>query len=176
MPVSSNSRSFASAADTAACTTLLRTGSRTFFAASLVLPERVRSPAIGLYAFCRLADDAIDQGGDRTLALEELRHRLDRIYAGEPCDSAADRAFAHAVLGHDIPRAFPTALLEGFAWDASGRRYENLSQLQAYAVRVAGTVGAMMAMVMGRAQPCVDRACVRPRRRHAVDQHCTRRR
>jgi phytoene/squalene synthetase len=40
------------------------------------------------------------------------------------------------------------ALLEGFAWDAEGRRYETLEDLHDYAARVAGTVGAMMALVM----------------------------
>ena len=42
------------------CEALMRTGSKSFFAASLVLPGRVRAPATALYAFCRLADDTID--------------------------------------------------------------------------------------------------------------------
>jgi hypothetical protein len=52
-------------ADLAACRTLLRGGSRSFHAASLLLPRSVRDPATALYAFCRLADDAIDQDGGR---------------------------------------------------------------------------------------------------------------
>src|SRR5262249_32296789 len=59
-----------------------------------------------------------------------------------------------------IPRALPEALLEGFAWDAQGRQYDTLSELNAYAVRVAGTVGAMMAVLMGRRSPdIVAHAC-----------------
>jgi phytoene synthase len=51
-------------------------------------------------------------------------------------------------------------LLEGFAWDAEGRRYETLEELEAYAARVAGTVGAMMALLMGvRSPDSVSRAC-----------------
>ena len=46
--------------DIEACTELMRGGSKSFFAASRLLPARVRAPAIALYAFCRLADDAID--------------------------------------------------------------------------------------------------------------------
>jgi phytoene synthase len=139
---------------------MLRGGSRTFFAASLVLPKSVRGPATGLYAFCRLADDAIDHGSDRRAALASLRERLDRIYRGSPLDIAADRAFADAVNRFSIPKSFPAALLEGFEWDAVNRRYEGLSELKAYAVRVAGTVGAMMAMVMDVRRPeLVARAC-----------------
>jgi phytoene synthase len=150
----------ASVADVAACRAALRGGSRSFFAASLALPKSVRQPATALYAFCRMADDAIDLGVDRAAALRDLHRRLERIYAGDPADTACDRAFADCVVRCKIPAQLPLALLEGFEWDAAGRRYENLSQLKAYAVRVAGTVGAMLAMVMNvRARQMVARAC-----------------
>ncbi len=139
---------------------MLRGGSRSFFAASMMLPTSVREPATGLYAFCRMADDAIDLGADRAAALEDLRARLDSIYAGVPKDFAADRAFADVAVRFAIPKAFPLALLEGFEWDFGHRRYDNLSQLKSYAVRVAGSVGAMMAMVMGvRNFALIARAC-----------------
>ena len=160
MPPRSSADPHASFADIAACRATLSGGSRTFFAASLALPKSVREPATGLYAFCRMADDAIDQGGDRTAALADLHLRLDRIYAGAPGDAAADRAFADCVARFAIPKRFPLALLEGFAWDAEGRRYASLSELKSYGVRVAGTVGAMMALVMNvRERELVARAC-----------------
>lgn len=139
--------------DLAACRKLLSTGSRTFYAASFLLPKRVRDPATALYAFCRLADDVIDLGGNARDGLAELEDRLDRAYAGRPLDLAADRAFAVTVERYGIPRAIPSALLEGFAWDAGGEQYETLGDLQAYAARVAGTVGAMMALLMDRRSP-----------------------
>lgn len=146
--------------DIAACRQLLRGGSRTFFAASLVLPRSVSDPAIALYAFCRLADDAIDLGGERGNAIAELRDRLNRAYAGKPVASASDRVFAKTVERFAIPRELPELLLEGLAWDAEGRRYETLDELLAYAVRVAGTVGAMMSLLMQRRDPAVvARAC-----------------
>ncbi len=238
------------ALDLADCGALMRGGSRTFFAASLLLPCRVCAPATALYAFCRLADDAIDDAptgnaatgirpvdevsslskaidtssstdraighglivyagittglasdapgvndpinnvaahtgpiGDSAIdtisvlnrasstgstdesarkqaALRTLRRRLDLAYAGAPADLAADRAFAAAAARHQVPRALPEALLEGFEWDAEGRRYEDLAALHAYAARVAGTVGAMMAVLMGvRGRDALARAC-----------------
>ena len=147
-------------ADMAACRALLKNGSRTFHAASKALPRRVSDPAIALYAFCRLADDAVDLGSNRAAAVERLKDRLDRAYRGQPMDIAADRAFADVAAWFSIPREVPEALLEGLAWDAQGRRYETLSDLYAYAARVAGTVGAMMTLVMGqRAPEIVARAC-----------------
>jgi phytoene synthase len=160
MPTHSTDKPFASLADVAACRAMLRGGSRSFFAASLVLPRSVREPATGLYAFCRMADDAIDHGTDRERALLGLRERLERIYRGDPQGIAADRAFADSVQRHAIPKSFPAALLEGFEWDLGNRRYANFSELKAYAVRVAGTVGAMMAMVMNvRSAGLLARAC-----------------
>jgi phytoene synthase len=135
-------------ADLVACAATLRTGSRSFALASLFLPRRVRAPATALYAFCRAADDAIDLSDDQAMALVALRGRLDSIYAGAPND-AVDRAFAAVVADFALPRALPEALLEGFAWDVEARRYEDLPALIGYAMRVAGTVGVMMALLMG---------------------------
>lgn len=160
MSLHSLERSFASPSDAAACRAAIKTGSRTFYAASLVLPLKVREPAYGLYAFCRLSDDAIDLSGGSVEALDRLRHRLDRAIVGRPLDHAADRAFADFLHRYCVPRELPEALLEGLAWDAEGRRYETLEDLHAYAARVAGAVGAMMTLMMGgRASATLARAC-----------------
>jgi phytoene synthase len=135
--------------DLAACRALLRAGSRSFDTASRFLPVRVRGPAVALYAFCRVADDAVDDDPDARAGVAGLRKRLTLAYAGNPMQSPPDRAFSRIVERFMIPRALPDALLEGFAWDAECRRYQDLSALRAYAVRVAGTVGAMMAVLMG---------------------------
>ena len=148
------------AEDLAACRALLRGGSRSFSLASGLLPRRVRDPAVALYAFCRLADDAIDRDKGGAAALARLRDRLGRAYAGRPLPIPADRALARVVARFAIPFALPHALLEGLAWDAEARRYETLDELTAYAIRVAGTVGEMMALVMGvRAPETLARAC-----------------
>ena len=142
-------QSSADPADIAACRALLCDGSRSFYAASLLLPRRVRDPATALYAFCREADDAIDLGDDPAAALANLYNRLDAAYEGEPYPSSVDRAFAATVAKFHIPKALPAALIEGLAWDAHGRRYETLADLLDYAARVAGSVGVMMAVLMG---------------------------
>lgn len=147
----------------AACRAALRTGSRSFHAASRVLPARVRLPASALYAFCRAADDAVDQGDDAAAAVAALRCRLDRVY--DPVGRShtlplPERALAAVVRAHGIPRALPEALLEGFEWDAQGRHYETFDAVCDYAARVAGSVGAMMALLMGVREPvALARAC-----------------
>ena len=146
--------------DLAACREAIRTGSHSFHAASRLLPARVRDPALALYAFCRLADDAVDEGRDKAHAVLRLRDRLEAVYAGRPEDAAADRAFARIVDSFAMPRALPEALLEGLAWDAEGRRCATLGDLRAYAARVAAAVGAMMCVLMEvRDRDALARAC-----------------
>ena len=146
--------------DLAACRASLRGGSRSFFAASLLLPRRVAEPATALYAFCRQADDLIDRADSDSTTLDQLRDRLDRLYDGRPIADPADRALAAVVARHALPRAVLDAMIEGFAWDAASRRYETLDDLLGYATRVAGTVGVAMAMLMGaRSGPAGARAC-----------------
>ena len=147
-------------ADTIQCEDLMRGGSKSFFAASRVLPKRVRNPAIALYAFCRLMDDIVDEGGEDVRIIQTLQQRLDLIYEGNPVDVPADRALAKVVVQYKIPKTLLEALLEGFEWDKLGRRYNSIEDLYDYAARVAGTVGAMMALIMGtRQQVPLARAC-----------------
>jgi phytoene synthase len=146
--------------DLAHCRTSIRHGSLSFYAASKLLPARVRDPALALYAFCRLADDAVDLHEEKTAAVFRLRDRLDAIYAGRPKDAPEDRAFAAVIEEFEMPFALPEALLEGLAWDAMGRRYDTLSGVFDYSARVAAAVGAMMCVLMRvRDADALARAC-----------------
>jgi len=177
-------RTFASyaggAEDLARCEAILRQGSKSFHAASLLLPQRVRQPALALYAFCRGVDDAVDdvdqeaskRSGEAAAtalairaakleACETLERRLRAVYAGRPEDRGVDRLFASLVEEFSLPQALPEALLEGMRWDAEGRTYETLEEVHAYGARVAGTVGVMMTILMLGPTPPVDRGVLR---------------
>jgi phytoene synthase len=150
-----------SEADLAHCRRLLAAGSKSFSTASRLLPRGVRDRATVLYAFCRVTDDKVDSDPGASLAtVDDLRERLRLAYAGRPVDEPVDRALAGILAETRIPLALPDALLEGMEWDATGRRYESLDDLHAYAARVAGTVGAMMTLLMGaRSADVLARAC-----------------
>ena len=146
--------------DMAHCRAVIRTGSLSFHTASKLLPASVRDPALALYAFCRLADDEVDEGDHKARAVLSLRDRLDAAYAGTPRNAPEDRAFAAIIEAYDMPRALPEALLEGLAWDACERRYETLSGVVDYSARVASAVGAMMCVLMRVRDPdALARAC-----------------
>lgn len=142
---------------------VLRAGSKSFHLASRALPRRVRTPTLALYAFCRMADDAVDDpttaSGARA-GVDTVRRRIDRIYASRGLDGVVERAFAGVVERFAIPRAVVDALAEGMEWDAEGRTYRTVDDVRAYGARVAGTVGVMMTLIMGGRDPDVlARAC-----------------
>jgi 15-cis-phytoene synthase len=136
--------------DMAACRGLLKNGSHSFYAASFLLSRETRDPATALYAFCRIADDAVDNASGDTNVIAKLMARVDGIYSEEPSSHPADRAFSKVAKEYGLPRSVVDALIEGFEWDTSGRRYTTFEDVQAYAARVAGCVGIMMTTVMGQ--------------------------
>lgn len=142
------------------CVDAIRHGSRSFHAASRLLPRDIRDPALVLYAFCRLADDAVDLQQAKADAVLRLHDRLDLVYRGQPRNAPEDRAFCTVVEEFQMPRQLPEALLEGLAWDAMERQYSDLSELRAYSARVASAVGAMMCVLMRvRDRDALARAC-----------------
>lgn len=140
--------------DRLACRAWIQRHSKSFFLSSLLLPARVRQAAWALYAFCRRADDAVDEdvsGAAAERRVEALRRRLERVYAGRADDDPIDRAFSAVVTRYDLPRALPEALLAGMELDARGARYDDDADLYRYCFHVAATVGLMMTRVMGAA-------------------------
>ncbi|MFK7791908.1 MAG: phytoene/squalene synthase family protein [Devosiaceae bacterium] len=138
----------------------MRQGSKSFYAASLLLPRRIRTPAYALYAFCRLSDDAVDAVDAPKDAVDQLRERLNLAYDEKPKNIPADRAFAEMVQQFQMPRELPEALLEGLEWDSQGWSPQTLSDTYAYSARVAAAVGAMMTVLMGgRDADTMARAC-----------------
>lgn len=139
-------------ADRLACRAWIKTHSKSFFLSSLLLPARVRQAAWALYAFCRRADDAVDDETSRSEALRKvdaLRRRLDAAYGNATPDHPVDRAFTVVARRYAIPRALPEALLAGMEMDARGASYDTDEELLVYCFRVASTVGLMMTRVMG---------------------------
>lgn len=146
--------------DLAHCHALLARGSRSFSFAARLLPRHLADPVAALYAFCRVSDDLVDESPSPREALARLHGRLDRAYAARPDDDAVDRALAWLAQEHSLPRAPLDALLDGYLWDVEARRYETLSDVIGYGVRVAGAVGVAMSWLMERREPHVlARAC-----------------
>jgi len=126
--------------------------SKSFALAGRLLPPGLRRDAAALYAWCRRCDDAVDDptaSDDRALALRRLRRELDDVYAGTPQEDPVLGGLQDVVRRHQLPRKFAEDLLEGMAMDVGVVRMASMDQLLLYAYRAAGTVGLMMAHLMG---------------------------
>ena len=140
--------------DRTLCDEAIFSGSKSFDAASRLLPRDVRVASRALYAFCRASDDLVDESGLGRASITQLRNRLNGIYDGAALALPCDRAFASVVTGYALPKAIPAAMIDGFEWDEDGREYRTLDDILDYSARVASTVGVMMALIMG----CTSRA------------------
>lgn len=149
----------------------IEVGSKSFAGAARLLPSDLRDSASLLYAWCRYCDDVIDgqEHGFRRVAgetttpaarLAVIRRETERVLAGEPVSLAPFRALGEVVRRHAIDPRLPRDLIAGFAMDAEGRRYRSIEETLDYCYHVAGTVGVMMATIMGvRDEAVLDRAC-----------------
>lgn len=139
---------------------MIRTGSRSFFAAARIFDRPTRESAFLLYAWCRHCDDRIDgqelghgaaptgsrEGFER---LERLERETRRALAGERVDDPVFAGLQRVVTRHQIPEHLPLELLEGFRMDVEGRTCPTLDHALGYCYHVAGVVGVMMGRVMG---------------------------
>ena len=132
-----------------ACREVLAKKSKSFALAARLLPGSVADDAAVVYAWCRRADDLIDEGPGDDAALGRLREELAAIYAGRPQPETQLAAFQEVALRRAIPRVYLEELLEGMAMDVRKTSYRTLAELLLYCHRVAGTVGLMMCHVMG---------------------------
>ncbi len=131
---------------TDAATSLARHGS-SFALAARLLPAATADRVARLYAVCRAIDDLADREASPATArrLERIRRALDGPPPHDPLaselrDLAREGGFA---LAHGA------ALVRGVQTDLEPVRMETVGELLVYAYRVAGTVGAMMAPLLG---------------------------
>lgn len=134
-------------------------GSRSFAAASRLLPTETRDATHMLYAWCRHCDDVIDgqESGfrrgpparDPTHALELLRSGTEAALRGDPVEEVPFVALQRVVAEHRIPPRYPRDHLAGHARDVAGTSYRTVDDTIEYAYGVAGSVGVMMAWLMG---------------------------
>jgi phytoene synthase len=134
-----------------------------FYFAFLGQRPSARRALHAIYAFCREADDAADDGrdpADARRALAGLRMRLAEIYDGCPV-APRDAALADAVRRFGVERRDFQALLGGVERDLDPRGYATFDELFAYCFDVAASVGLLCLPVFGRRDALA--------RRHAVD-------
>lgn len=143
-------------------------GSKSFAAAARLFDAETRRDVMLLYTWCRHCDDVTDgqefgRGRLQTASLEALdRLRTDSMTALSSTPSAAlpYQALAEVAARHPINPALVEAHICGFELDVEGWQPDTLDDTLRYSYHVAGSVGIMMALIMGvRDKTTLQRAC-----------------
>lgn len=133
--------------------TVIATGSKSFYFASLFFTKKNKLDCWILYRWCRYCDDQIDQASNQESAKEILHQLTDKTEAALTNADGKERSLFTDVAAvfkeHQIPLEYPQSLLAGFAMDVENKRYQTLKDLELYAYRVAGVVGLMMTKILG---------------------------
>lgn len=136
---------------------------KSFYFSSISLFGARRRGAFALYAFCRRLDDLVDQPGTDRRQLprlldqsRELVHTLftkGDIKPLNPWPEDELHAFRDTIDRYSITRQPFLDLIDGMEMDLTIDRYRTWAELDLYCYRVAGTVGLMMAPLLGTAHP-----------------------
>lgn len=143
-----------------AVTTLMRQRAKTFSLAVRFLPPAQRNVVTVLYAFCRLIDDLADEPSLRLEPadrLAELAAWRSWLQTGGGTKPPTSFALADDVVSifrtYQVPRAYAGWLLDGAEADLRGEAPSDFEALRKYSMQVAGSVGLMLAHVLGATAP-----------------------
>ena len=144
------------AADHDACAEVLRRSGSNFALPIRLLPEAKRRGTTALYAFCRRADDIVDDGTNPV----EARHALDTFdtelsaaIAGGTSADPVIRAVVDTVRRFAVPADYLHDIIDGCRMDLDRSSYETFPELEEYCRRVASAVGLAAIHIWGFRSP-----------------------
>lgn len=144
------------AADHAACADVLRRSRSNFALPIRLLPEEKRRGTTALYAFCRRADDIVDDAADLAAAggrLDAFQTELEAVLAGGHSADPVIRAVVDTVRRFAVPPECLRDILDGVRMDLSQHSYETFADLEEYCRRVASAVGLAAIHIWGFRTP-----------------------
>jgi phytoene synthase len=148
-------------ADHAACAAILRRSGSSFALPISLLPAAKRRGTTALYAFCRVADDLVDEAADPASAAEALASfgaATDDALAGVHVEEPVLRAVADTVRRYAVPPECLRDVLAGVRMDLDRADYDTPAELELYCSRVASAVGIASIHVWGFIDPAAIRA------------------
>ncbi len=128
------------------CRRLTRENSKSFYFASFPLPSEKRDATYAIYAFCRTADDIVDEAppgaeAEARRKLDELRRLLDDISSGAIPAHPLWGPLASTIHRWKVPVEILAKLVDGVESDLEPRRFSRFAELRDYCFSVASTVG-----------------------------------
>ena len=135
------------ASDYAYCEKIIKRHSKSFYYAFSSLPKEKAHAVYAIYAFCRIADDSVDENktsGSQLAALDRLTSELNHFAKGEDIDHPLWRALRDVFNRFDMDVQPFYDQLTGQRMDIHFMSPANLGSLETYSKYVAGSVGKML--------------------------------
>lgn len=123
------------------------------------LPKPKREAVYVAYAFCRFADDIVDEnpGADARARIDRWEQELERCYEGKPSHPITV-ALADVAERFPVPKAAFGGLIRGCRMDLEKKRYGTFDELLVYSDLVATTISTISLSIFGYRDPAaVDR-------------------
>lgn len=142
----------------ARCRELNKRYGTTYYWSTLVLPKVKQHHVHALYAFCRYADDIVDDMGPasvdaRAAALADFGERFTADVARGRSDDLVLKAVVHTVRAFDIDVDCFRRFLRSMTMDLTVDRYETWDDLLVYMDGSAAVIGEMMLPILEPLQP-----------------------
>jgi len=144
------------AADHAACAALLQRSGSSFALPIRLLPEAKRRGTTALYAFCRMADDIVDEAADEASArrgLDAFATQVEAALVGEPSPEPVLRALVDTTRRFAVPVEYLRDVIAGVRMDLDQASYGTFPELEEYCRRVASAVGLAAIHIWGFRSP-----------------------
>jgi 15-cis-phytoene synthase len=132
----------------AECESITSEYSRSFYMATSLLPSEKKRAVRALYAFCRIADDIVDEGEGQH-EQELMKWREKSLSPEAPLNDGVPLAWAQTRSRFQIPVRYAEQLLDGIQQDLYQYRYNSFEDLSVYCYGAASTVGLMSMHIIG---------------------------
>jgi len=142
------------------CRKISKEHAKTFYLASLFLPQKQQKPIFAIYALLRTVDDIVDTAEEKlahglitrediSRMLESWKSKLKACYAGNVEHDPIMMAWHDTLKSYSIPIELPLDLMDGVAMDIEFKPFETFEELYVYCYKVAAVVGLMTSEIFG---------------------------
>ncbi len=132
---------------------ILRSDESTFAPGLRLLPHSVREDTRLLYTVLRTLDDLVDDDCPEAAQRVEAVERWTR---NEPAETEETRILVELSRRHDLPRRSFLEFCEGMRHDIARATIENEEDLEIYCQRAGGSVGIILARLLGGSGPASE--------------------
>lgn len=132
-----------------ACKSVIEHHSKTFAKAFQHLPREKRQAVWAVYAFCRKADDIVDEGNNPEEELQAFNDDFNQFLDGiRPYNTALWIALEDTFQRFNFDEAPFHDMIRGQYMDLQKNRYDSVDELLDYSYHVASTVGLMLLPIL----------------------------